>query len=111
MATQASSTLATHRSYRATKSPLVTTAEVGVGGGNSEVLKLAPSQTMLAQEGATQESWGLAGSVGNCCWIPSSLASLPSTPIEGDAGRQESDVPALTQPADTCNVPLERGRQ
>jgi hypothetical protein len=33
----------------------VTTTEVGVGGGNSEVLKLAPSQTMLAQEGAIRD--------------------------------------------------------
>jgi hypothetical protein len=33
------------------------------------------------------ESVGLAGSEKDCCWIPPSLHSLPSTPVKGEARR------------------------
>ncbi len=62
---------------------LVTTSEVGV---DVDVLRRVPSRTMLAQEGATQESLGLAGNVGPCCWVPSSLAGWLPSPFEGEAG-------------------------
>jgi hypothetical protein len=74
-----------HRSYRVMKSSLVTTSEVGVGGG--DILRLALSRTTLAQEGAMQASWGLAGREGTCCRPPSSQ-DLPSTPREGEAVRR-----------------------
>jgi hypothetical protein len=35
-----------------------------------------------------QESWGLAGSKGTCCWVPPSSQDLPSTPREGEAVRE-----------------------
>jgi hypothetical protein len=69
----------------------------------------ALSRTMLVQDGATQESEGLAGSVGCCCWVSPSLASLPSTPIEVEAGRRGMDASVLTQPANTCHLPQGKG--
>jgi hypothetical protein len=35
------------------------------------------------------ESVGLAGSEKDCCWIPPSLHSLPSTPVNGETRRGE----------------------
>ncbi len=49
--------------------------------------ELVPSLTTLAHEGIAAESVGLAGSEKDCCWIPPSLHSLPSTPVKGEARR------------------------
>jgi hypothetical protein len=58
--------LATHRSYRATKSPLVTVGVDKDGGIGGEVLGCDSSQNRLAHVGAAWES-------------------TPSTPSEGEA--------------------------
>jgi hypothetical protein len=89
-----------HHSYRAKKSFLDTTAGISISGVGNAILKYATSQTMLAQDGAAQESKGSAGGVGWCCWVSTTLASLPSTPIEGEAGRHEEGL--------ACVVPASR---
>ncbi len=51
-------------------------------------MALAPSRTILAQEGAALESEGSepAGRVVHCCVSPP-LLNLPSAPVKGEAGR------------------------
>ncbi len=72
------SPLATHRSYRASNSSLVTAAvgkDSGIGGEiGGEDLGCAPSRTTLAHVGPAQET-------------------MPSTPSEGEAW-EASSVPA-----------------
>ncbi len=89
------SPLAMHRSYKATKSlqQKLVLVVATVKFSSSLHLKLC-----LPRRGP-YGTWGLGGSVGNCCWIPSSLASLPSTPIEGDAGRHAGEERASVDPA------------
>jgi hypothetical protein len=53
---RALSPLATHRSYRATKLPLVTVGADKDGGIGGEVLGCALSQNRLAHVGAARES-------------------------------------------------------
>jgi hypothetical protein len=42
---------------------------------------------MLAQEGTALENVGSAGSGIGCCWVPPSLHSLSTTPMQGEVGR------------------------
>ncbi len=89
--------------YRATKSSFEIISDVVVDGSCVGQLEHTPSWTMLAQDGAAQESWGSAGRVESFCWVSLPLVSRQSTPTEG--------APASAQPAYTCLLPVERGKQ
>jgi hypothetical protein len=88
MATRVLSPLATHCSYKLKKSSLRTVAVAEVeaerGGGVSRAL--APSQTMLAQDGPAQESGVMAG-------MDPARRVPPSTPCKGEEERRGGGGP------------------
>jgi hypothetical protein len=55
------------------------------------MLPLLPSRTTLAQEGATLESEGSAGSMVGCCWVPHPPVQPAISSYEGGGGGRRGE--------------------